>query len=346
MTATEKKNERSFKYKRTKKEQVRDFFYETSRKLFWKNGKNPSTNMSIKRGNQIFIIAMLILPIISWGVFWLYTNIQSIFMAFEHPVTGELSFINFKNVWGLVTKTDNSTYSLSVSIINTLKYFGVMMFVNTPICLIIAYFFYKRIMWYKAFRVIFYLPAIISSVVYVTAFQEFINPIGPLGMIQKWFGLTPDPVSLLARNETATNTILLYCVYTGMTTNVLLFSSGMARIPIEVLEAAKLDGVGPARELTQLIFPLIWPTFSTQMVFMLTGVFSSSGPILLFTNGAYDTSTISYWIFRQLYGSDGNGGGEGAYSLVACVGLCFTMLGVPLILLVRKIVERIDPIEY
>ena len=90
MTATEKKNEQSFEYKRTRKEQVGDFFYETSRKLFWKNGKHPTTNMGIKRGNQIFIFAMLILPIISWGVFWLYTNIQSIFMAFEHPVTGEL----------------------------------------------------------------------------------------------------------------------------------------------------------------------------------------------------------------------------------------------------------------
>ena len=60
MTETKKKNEQPFDYKRTKKEQVGDFFYETSRKLFWKKGKNPVTNMGIKRGNQIFIIAMLV----------------------------------------------------------------------------------------------------------------------------------------------------------------------------------------------------------------------------------------------------------------------------------------------
>ena len=341
---SKKEKQNSFEYKRTKKEQIGDFLYETSRKLFWKNGKKPSTNTGVKREHQIFIIGMLILPILHWALFWLFVNIQSITLAFQDPRTSEFTFNNFVKAWNLVTQPINNTLGLSIK--NTFKYFCVTVFVNTPLCLIIAYFFYKRIAGYKAFRIVFYLPAIISSIVYTTAFEEFINPVGPLGMIQKWLGMTPNPITALARKETATNTILLYCVLTGLTTNVLLFTSGMARIPIEVLEAAKLDGVGPARELCQLIFPLIWPTFSTQMIFMLTGIFSSSGPILLFTNGGYDTSTISYWIFNQLYGSEGSGPRDGAYALVSCVGLCFTLLGVPLILIVRKLVERIEPVEY
>lgn len=343
MKSQQDKQNQAFEYKRTPKERIGDFLYETNRKLFYKNGTKLATNMGVKRGNQIFIVAMLILPILNWAIFWLYVNIQSIFLAFQDPRTGELTFNNFVKVWSLVTQPVNN--ELGLSIINTLKYFGVMMLINTPLCLIIAYFFYKRIAGYKVFRIVFYLPAIISGVVYATAFQEFINPIGPLGALQKWFGITPNPIGLLARPETATNTMLVYCIFVGLTTNVLLFTSGMARIPIEVLEAAKLDGVGPARELFVLIFPLIWPTFSTQMVFMLTGIFSASGPILLLTNGGYNTSTIPFWIFQQMYGN-GQGPAESAYSLVSCVGLCFTLLGVPLILIVRKIVEHIEPVEY
>ncbi|MFR6641461.1 MAG: hypothetical protein ACLUSP_09190 [Christensenellales bacterium] len=37
----------------------------------------------------------------------------------------------------------------------------------------------------------------------------------------------------------------------------------MARVPDSVLEAAKLDGCKPFREIVQLILPLIWPTLST-----------------------------------------------------------------------------------
>ena len=100
------------------------------------------------------------------------------------------------------------------------------------------------------------------------------------------------------------------------------------------------------RELITILFPLIWPTFSTQIIFAMTGLFNSSGPILLFTGGNYDTSTISFWIFKQMYGSDGMGPSGGAYNLVSATGLCCTLIGVPLVLLARKLVEKIDSVEY
>ena len=181
--------------------------------------------------------------------------------------------------------------------------------------------------------------------VYVTAFSEFIDPNGPLGAIMNAFGKPLPAYGLLANETTATSTIVVFCILVGFTSNVLLYSGGMARIPIEILESAKLEGCGPARELVSIVFPLIWPTFSTQIIFTMTGIFNSSGPILLFTNGKYNTSTVSFWIFKQVYG-DGNVGGTGAYNLVSCAGLCFTLIGVPLILIARKIVEKIDTVEY
>ena len=308
--------------------------------VYWDLKKLKKKNAPI---DKIFIVTMLSVPILQFIVFWLVVNIQSIFMAFQDSQTKALTLNNFKDVWIMISQGKDG---LGLSFINTFKYFFIMVGVNTPLCLIIAYFFYKRIAGYKAFRIVFYLPAIIPGVVYVTAFSEFIDPYGAWGMIQRWLGNVPNEITPLARPETATNTIMLYCVFTGLTTNVLLFTSGMARIPVEVLEAAKLDGVGPVRELCQLIFPLIWPTFSTQMIFMLTGLFTSSGPVLLFTNGQYDTTTIPYWIFKKMYDTTGYMAQQYAYHIVSCVGLCLTILGVPLILIVRKLVEHIDPVEY
>ena len=321
-----------------------DFFDKIGKKIFRKNNKNGNGILNANKKRKLFIIAMLAIPVANWLVFWLFVNIQSIALAFQDSRTGSFSFANFADVWDLVVRPVNN--ELGISLINTLKYFWLAVLVIMPLCLIVSYFFYKRIAGYKAFRIIFYFPAIISSVVMVTAFSEFVSPSGPWGEIQRALGVTPNPVSPLSRYETATRTILIYCVLVGLTTNVLLFTSGMSRIPVEVLEAAKLDGIGPVRELVNILFPLIWPTFSTQIIFAMTGLFNSSGPILLFTGGNYDTSTISFWIFKQMYGTDGMGPSGGAYNLVSATGLCCTLIGVPLVLFARKLIEKIDNVEY
>ncbi len=329
---------------RSTKEKISDWFYELNRKVFYPNGMKKTQIKDVRLKKVLFIIGMLLIPALNWLVFWLYVNIQSFVLAFQDPRTGILTIENFKEVWKFVTTPVNN--ELGLAFLNTLKYFGTSVFIVMPLCLVVSYFFYKRILGYKVFRVIFYLPAIISSVVMVTAYSEFVSPTGPLGAIQKAFGMTPNPVSPLSRKETATSTILVYCVLTGMTTNVLLFTSGMSRIPLEVIEAAQLDGIKPVRELCSLIFPMIWPTFSTQMIFALTGLFNSSGPILLFTGGNYDTFTISFWIFQKLYGTSGQGPTVGAYNIVSALGLCCTVIGVPLVLIARKLAEKIDSVEY
>ena len=81
----------------------------------------------------------------------------------------------------------------------------------------------------------------------------------------------------------------------------------------------------------------------------MTGLFNSSGPILLFTGGVvqsdYGVSTLSYWMFQQVYGG-GAYGGTGAYGAVSATGLVFTLVGVPIILFTRWLVEKVPAVEY
>ena len=328
-------------YKRPFFSRVKDFGYEFDRVC----------NPEVRRGGHstfakeklVFICLILAVPIIHWLVFWLYINIQSIILAFQDMRTGEFTFYNFEKFWGELTKP--LANNIGVAIRNTLLYFANSIIVIMPLSLVISFFIYKKILFYKGFRIIFYLPAIISGIAMVQAYTRFIAPKGPLGAIVKFFGGEMLGEGLLANKSSATWTILVYCIWTGFTSNVLLYSGGMARIPIEVLESAKLEGCGPFREIVSIVLPLIWPTISTMIVFAMTGLFSSSGPILLFTQGQYETTTLSYWIFEQVYGG-GKFGGSGSYNLVSCTGLCFTLVGVPVILTVRYLMEKVDSVEY
>ena len=296
-------------------------------------------------GATVFLIAILAVPTISWFVFWLYVNSSTLLLAFQTQ-TGAWSFLNFKQLWASLTSPYGTT--IGRSLLNTLKYWAVSIGVSFPLSIVIAYFLFKKILFHKFFRIVFFLPAIITPIILVSVFMMAVSPNGIFDSFLKLFGGSVPEIGYFNSDKTATNAILVYCIWTGFGSNVVLIGSAMARVPGEVLEAAKLDGCGPFREIMQIILPLIWPTLSTLILLSLTGFFSASGPVLLFTDGAAGTSTLSYWIFKQVYGGGefGTMGGSGNYGLVSAAGLVFTTIWVPVILFVRWLMDKVPTVEY
>ena len=289
----------------------------------------------------VFIIKTLMLPLLHWAVFWLYVNFDGILMAFQSSRTGEWTLDNFAYVWQQLTMDSGD---LRIALRNTMYYFiesNVLLVLN----LIVAYFIYKKIRGYKAYRIIFYIPGLVSSVVLTTIFQEFIKPFGPLGDLLGLLGINLPETGLLADKGTATYTIMAYNVWVGFSGWVLMFSSSMSRLPAEVMDAAKLDGCGPFREVFSIVLPMIAPMFTTLFILNFTSIFSASGPVLLFTQGRFETTTISYWMFTQVYGNGGYGG-TGQYNIVSAFGLCLTAVAVPLTMGLRALLEKLPTSEY
>ncbi len=314
---------------------VKTWFYEITRKLFWSKGVKPGKGGSMNRGAKIFLVVMLTVPILHWCVFWLYVNINSILMGFQLP-NGEWSLHNFNVLFYELTAPDSQ---IIIALKNTFLYFFKSVVIVMPLSLFLSYFYYKKIFMYKTLRVILYLPAIISGVAFVSAYKNLVSPTGVYGYIMKSMGVEHVP-ELLSDERYATWTILVYTIWTGIGTGTLLFQGAMARIPLEVLEAARLDGCSAATEVFRIIIPMISPTLTTQLILALTGVLSSSGPILLFNgNGSHGTTTLSFWIFYNvLY--------TGALNTVAATGLFFTVVSVPVILFIRWLIEKIPTVEY
>lgn len=309
-----------------------------------KNVRKKSSMKTAKRKDLIFICVMLSIPIVQWLVFWFGVNINSILMAFQNPM-GEWDLVSFKAVFNSL-KDVESEWGLGVAVQNTFKYF-VKDFCMLFLHLLIAYFFYKKIWGKRIFQVVLYIPSIISAVAMVEVFSNFIAADGPLGILLQNIGEKFDPnyivPAFLARSDTATATILFYTVWLGWGGNMLLLGGALARIPLEIIESARLDGIGTWREIFHIIIPLIWPTVSTILILMLTGLFTADGPILLFLKGKmlYKTHTIGYWIYCSVIGV-----GTSAYNQVSAAGLLFTVVGVPIIMSLRWLIEKVPAAEY
>jgi ABC-type sugar transport system permease subunit len=299
-------------------------------------------------GRKIFIISMIIYPIIHFLVFWLYVNIDSIIMAFQdfNYFEEKEIFVGLENFkWALDELYGLGKPDLINCIKNSVLLFLSNNFVILPISIFCAYIFYKKVPGHKIFKVIFFLPNIISVVVLTLAFSFMFNTsFGPVNELLKWIGLE----SLIPANgwfsdkNTAFIMVLIYCLWAGIGYNVVLLSGAIGRIPEEVIESGKLDGIGMWRELFVIVVPLIFPTITTLFVTGVTVIFTLFlQPMLLTGGGPFNhiSGTISLFIVELVNASD-------LYK-AAAVGLLFSLVGIPLVQIVKFIFERISPdVEY
>lgn len=288
-------------------------------------------NVQKSKINKSLFILIMMLPAL-YGIFKYFAiNGYSILLAFSdgEPFKAPFTLRNFKMF--LQDMQDNGILALALK--NTLKYF-VVGIIQQFICYVVAYFLYKKVPGYKVYRFTFYLSALIAPVITTAIFMELIRVGGPLWKIMdQVFGIQFN--ALLSRPETATNTIIAYMFLSGIGTSYLIFLGAMNRIPKEIIEAGKLDGCSTWREFWSLVFPMTFGTYATFFLMGLCGVFTASGPILYFTQGAADTTTLGYWLFTQVIGD--------SYNYPAAVGVVFTLAGVPILLICRYIINKADP---
>lgn len=245
-----------------------------------------------------FMATMFVVPILNFLIFYVYVNLDSILLSFQTS-KGDFTFENFLWVFREFAGKNAFDDHLKEALVNTLLIFANGFIVVRIITLFMAYFFYKKIIGYGFFRVLFYIPNILSAVVMVSIYDGFIGPSGPVYQILE--KITGIQYEFLYDSRYAMKTLLLYQLWVAFGTETIMLASAMARIPVEVMEAAVIDGVSPWKEFSAIIFPLIWPTLSTLMITGLAWILNSDVNILLFTQGKYGTYTISYWMYEQVY---------------------------------------------
>ena len=311
-------------------------------KSFFSKDRMPKP---FRKGLAPFIILMLVVPVLWFIVFYVMININSIIMAFR-VIDGIGSDGRLEYVWGLGNfKTFfeefriNLPSGIQVALKNTMKYFCLNFFLIVPATFFVAYFMYKKIAGYKFFRVLFYSPSIISATAMVIMYKNIIGGYGPLYELMEVFGVRLP--ALLTDSATATPTILVYCVWVGFGVNIVLYQGAMGRIPEDVIEAGKIDGISWWRELFNVVTPMVWPTISTTLIFAMTGLFNSSGPILLFgMDGQFNTTTINYFIYAQVHDAS-------VYNYPAAIGIFFTVVSLPIVFGFRWLMNKVDPdVEY
>lgn len=294
----------------------------------------------------IFVYGFMAWPIIHFLVFWLYLNIDTVVLTFQtfSVKQGKYVFVglrNYQDLWKWIFQ--QSPNNLMVyAIKNSISIVMFQYFVLIPIPVIFAYMMYKKVPGGGFFKVVFFLPNILSDVVMVTLFKLMFDPnLGPIQIIMNLLGmenLTPK-LGWFGNPDTAWGMVLLECLWAGIGYNLLLFFSGFNRIPQEVSESARLDGAGMFREFIYISFPLISTTLSTMLILATGSSLSFFMNALILTNGGPDgaSSTIMMVIMQQV--KAGNSG----VTMASTIGIFFSATFLPVIFLIRWGIEKLFP---
>ena len=296
-----------------------------------KKGRNKR---KIKRA--IFISSMIIVPIIQFAVFYVYINASSFLMAFK---TKNL-FLN-KEIWvggQNFKKVFQDLYfngqagALTHAIKNSLIYFFFNELVMTPMMMLLAFFFWKKMPGYKIFRLAFLLPSMIPGAVLPMLYSFMLDSsFGVLNPFMQAIGLGHlIPVNgWLGTYGTAQTMIIIYMFWSGCGISIMLMCGNINRLPQDVFEAARLDGIRLFGELWHLVIPMLMPLFSIMVVTGTATVFNIYLPPLLITKGgpAGSTRTIAYIIYEWTT--------QGNEYVGAAAGLLFSCVSIPLTLLLK-----------
>ncbi len=292
----------------------------------------------LQKKAYLFIYPMLIIAFIGI-VKYVVINIGSIGLAFtikSNGSNGEQIF-TLKNFTTLFAELGASGSGLWQYVVNTLLFF-VTYLIKTVLAFFVAYFLYKKIFGYKFFRVIFYLPCLISPIVLVSIWKNLFESIGMIGRLVTDVFQLPY-INPLTQSSTAKWLILGYSFWAGFGVSLLVFVGAMNRIPVDIIEAGVIDGCGLGREFYSIILPLAWETLSTMILLTVMGVFTATGPILFFTAGNFDTKTLSFFLFWETY--------KGEYNYPSAVGIFFTIIALPIVFGSRFIMNKMgSDVEY
>ncbi|HAS55830.1 MAG TPA: hypothetical protein DD377_01115 [Firmicutes bacterium] len=287
----------------------------------------------------IFYILMMIIPITQFAIFYIGVNGRSFLYAFQKIDIKTLSIS-----WTWDSMSNAFKKMTDASLLRTLGVsfgsYALTYTIGTLFALLFSYFIYKKLPMGSFFKVMLFLPSILSAIVMVTIYQYFVEIAIP-SIHSSLFHSTIK--GLLENPDSRFATIIFYNILVSFGTNVLMYSNAMSGLSNDVIEAAKIDGCNSWQEFFHIVLPGIYPTITTFAVTSVAAIFVNQLNLFSFygTTAPEEIQTYGYYLYKMTI----NASNEAEYPLICAIGLLLTLIAVPLTLLAKFLLEKFGPSE-
>ncbi len=242
----------------------------------------------------LFILPAAVILILFFFIPFFETIVLSFFdynSNIYHPV-----FVSLRNYTSLLT----SPVFYKV-LLNTFIYLMVAVPFLVVIPLIVAIMINQKIRGITLYKILIYLPVIVSIVVAAIAFKWLYAQQGVLNYAMSVFHI--NPVSWLTDPNVALYSVIIVTIWKGIGYYMMIYLSALMSVPKDLYEACEVDGANPVVKHLTVTLPHLMPTIglvttissiSAMKVFVEIYVMTKGGPL--------DSSkTIVYYIYERAF---------------------------------------------
>lgn len=192
------------------------------------------------------------------------------------------------------------------------------------------------------FRIIFYIPNILSVVVISAIFAAIYDPdTGMLNSFLSIFRGDKDPILWLGDQKLVIFSLIIAMIWQAIGYYMVMYMASMASVPESLYESADLEGASHIQQFFSITLPLIWTNIRTTLSFFIISCINLSFQFVkALTNGGPDGATevfLSY-MYKQAYTNS-------SYGFGMAIGALVFVFSFGLSALVNAVTKR-EPLEF
>ena len=189
------------------------------------------------------------------------------------------------------------------------------------------------------FRIVFYIPNILSVVVISGIFSAIYDV--DKGLLNSLLNLFGKEGILWKGEQHVIMSLVIAMVWQAIGYYMVMYMASMSAVPGSMYESAGLDGASRLMQFTQITIPLIWTNIRTTLTFF---IISTINMAFLFVSamtggGPNNASNVA---LLYMYNQKNLGGG---YGYAMAIGVIIFLVSFGLSALVNKVTER-EVLEY
>ncbi len=248
---------------------------------------------------------LIMLPALASIALWYYVPLilGSRIAFLDYRFVGESEFVGMDNIAAVLYNPD-----WWLSLLITLKFMALTLSLGFFPPIVLAILLQEVSRWKMLYRIVYYLPAMMSSLVVIYLWRIFFDPGAQGAMNQIYLFIagvlgfaSAEPVSWLDDPATAMMCCILPGIWAGAGPGCLIYLAALKGIPDEIYEAADLDGAGFLSKTFHIVLPYLKPLIAIQFVGAFVAASQDTQMILVMTYGSAGTEVAGLHIFKEAY---------------------------------------------
>lgn len=290
------------------------------------------------------IIGFILPCLIALCIMYLYPVIRTVLMSFFkiESVTADMSAWSFYG-FGNYNRIFNSP-TWRVSMWNMFRIWLVGGIITLSFSLLFAVILTSGIRFKKFFRAAIYLPNVVSAVALATMWIQYVynNDYGMLNKMLRAVGL--EGVKWLG-TDTKFWAMLAAFIFGAVGYYMLIFISGIERIPADLYEAATIDGANKVQQFGKITMPLLKGITKTNITFWSVHTTTFFLWSKMFSPVDTEATTIVpvVYLYDTVFGGVGNASRDAGAG--AAVGVVLALIIVVIYFIMNRLLKD-DDLEF